>query len=131
MPQTIQQKRAAFALEGVQQKAEELQGKEKDKERYKSYASAFPFMIHANGLGQAAAFYKSKSTGTGEGTQIYAALYELLSGWLISEGQPYHGCADLLSGITSRNMKTYIAAQAEAMAFMTWVKQFAGAFMEG
>lgn len=129
MPQTIQQKRAAFALERVQQEAGELQGK--NRERYKSYASALPFMIHANGLGQAAAFYKSKSAGTGDEAQIYAALYELLSSWLCGEGQPYQGCANLLDGIISRDMNTYIAAQAEAIAFMTWVKQFADAFMEG
>ncbi|PIP40196.1 hypothetical protein CO110_05515 [Candidatus Desantisbacteria bacterium CG_4_9_14_3_um_filter_40_11] len=61
---------------------------------------------------------------------MYKALYELLSKWLVNEGQPYHGCDDILFGITSRDMKTYIAAQAEAMAFMTWVKQFADAFME-
>ncbi|OIP41961.1 type III-B CRISPR module-associated protein Cmr5 [Candidatus Desantisbacteria bacterium CG2_30_40_21] len=85
MPQTIQQERAAFALEKVQQKAEELQGK--DKERYKSYANALPFMIHANGLGQAAAFYKSKSTGkTGKRHRFIRRYMNFLaSGWSMKD----------------------------------------------
>lgn len=125
MPQTIQQERAAFALRAIEEIVTQLE--DKDKEKYKSYASALPFMIHANGLGQAAAFCKSKEE------PIYEKLYKLLSDWLIQPGQPYAGCTDLLAGITSRDrdMKTYLAAQAEAMAFMTWVKQFADAFMEG
>jgi len=124
MQQTIQQKRAAFALDKIEKAAGRLNIE--DKEKYKSYASALPFMIHANGLGQAAAFYKSKSNKEA----IYGELYKLLSDWLVKEGQSYQGCNDLLDGIRSRDMKTYIAAQAEAIEFMTWVKQFADAFME-
>jgi CRISPR-associated protein Cmr5 len=130
MLQTIQQQRAAFALEiiedAVRKLDREADAKEK-KDKYKSYASALPFMIHANGLGQAAAFCKSKSSKE----PIYGELYKLLSSWLIGEGKPYQGCNDLLDGVRSRDMKIYLAAQAEAIAFLTWVKQFADAFMEG
>lgn len=118
--QTIQQERAKYALEKVQQSIENgINQKE-----YKSYASGLPAMIHMNGLGQAAAFYRSKG-GT------HKVLYDLLSGWLTGEQQPFHAYEDLLEGITNSDMATYQLAQAEAQALMDWVKKFAKAFMEG
>ena len=120
--QTMQQQRAKFALTAVEQAAKTLVG-EQSKKEYQSYASALPFMIHANGLGQAAAFYRSKG-------DTHQELYNLLSDWLISKGQPLHGHKDLLVGITISDMHTYLAAQAEAMAFLEWVKRFANALIE-
>jgi len=73
--QTLQQQRAKFALNRVKEAANQLDTK--NKKEYKSYASALPFMIHANGLGQAAAFYRSK----GE-KDTHFLLYKLLSDWL-------------------------------------------------
>jgi CRISPR-associated protein Cmr5 len=125
--QTMQQQRAKFALEKVQWAANNLnQAQQKE---YKSYASALPFMIQANGLGQAVAFYRSK----GE-KDTHFHLYHLLSEWLTQENQPFHEYQDqkqngLLEGITNEDMSVYMAAQAEAMIFMDWVKKFANAFM--
>ena len=119
--QTIQQQRAKYALEQVQAA---LDRKVSQKE-YKSYASSLPAMIHMNGLGQAAAFFKSKGTKG----DAHGDLYNLLSDWLCKTGQPYAGCKDLLEGITTRDMHTYRLAQAEAQALMDWVKKFAKAFM--
>jgi CRISPR-associated protein Cmr5 len=113
--QTIQQQRAAYALTRVE--LDKQQGVE-----YKSYASGLPAMIQMNGLGQAAAFFRSQG-----GTHI--KLYDLLSDWLAQPNQPYAG-RDLLDGITSCNMPTYLLAQAEALELLTWVKKFAKAFME-
>lgn len=115
--QTMQQQRAKFALEEVNKaKASGVNKKE-----YKSYASSLPFMIKANGLGQAAAFYRSKG-------ETHKKLYDLLSDWLKQKGQPFEG-KDLLEGITASDMNKYLAAQAEAMIFLQWVKQFTNAFM--
>jgi CRISPR-associated protein Cmr5 len=126
--QTMQQQRAAFALEGVEKAKECLD--EKQRKEYKSHVSALPFMIHANGLGQAMAFYKSKCTDSkGNEKRDYALLYQLLSEWLSKEEQPFAGM-DLLEGITNEDMHAYITAQAEAMVFMSWVKKFATAFMQ-
>jgi CRISPR-associated protein Cmr5 len=119
MMQTIQQQRAKYALEKVQNASNNHRTKHKE---YKSYASSLPAMIHMNGLGQAAAFFKSKGDTHGE-------LYTLLSGWLCQAGQPYAGCDDLLHGITTQDMHQYRLAQAEAQALMDWVKKFAKAFM--
>lgn len=97
--QTAQQRRAKWALE----KVEDARNSGVSRKEYKSYASAFPAMIQMNGLGQAAAFYRSKGAGKDEKAISYLSLYELLSDWLIQSGQPFAGCTDLLAGITSRD----------------------------
>lgn len=118
--QTMQQKRAKYALDQVN--AAITNGV--NQKEYRAYASNLPAMIHMNGLGQAAAFFKSKG-GTHE------QLYTLLSGWLCQADQPYTGCANLLAGITNEDMHKYRLAQAEAQMLMDWVKKFAKAFMTG
>lgn len=124
--QTAQQRRAKYALEQVEAaKDSRISSKE-----YKSYASAFPAMIQMNGLGQAAAFYRCKGAENNEKGKAYLSLYNLLSGWLIQSGQPYAGCNDLLAGITSRDIRSYMLAEAEALALLDWVKKFAKAYME-
>lgn len=115
----MQQERAAFALKRVQEAKEKKSLSQKE---YKSYASSLPAMIHTNGLGQAAAFFKSK-----KGT--HAELYDVLSDWLRKENQPFAG-KELLDGITTSDMHTYRLAQAEAQALMDWVKKFAKAYMD-
>ncbi len=120
MQQTMQQQRAKYALERVIEAA-------KDKEihsEYKSYASNLPAMIHMNGLGQAAAFFRAK-----KGTHL--ELYKVLSEWLCKDQQPYQGCKDLLEGITTKDLHHYRLAQAEAQMLMDWVKKFAKAYMTG
>lgn len=141
--QTIQQQRAKYALDQVNAAA-------KDKSihsEYKSYASNLPAMIHMNGLGQAVAFFKSKSAPNKESAnknpkeKAYYLLYKTLSDWLCGKFemdnrpiQPYDKYrniqdADVLTGITKEDMHTYRLAQAEAQALMDWVKKFAKAFM--
>ena len=124
--QTMQQKRMKYALDEVESAANAKKVVKYQKE-YKSSASGFPAMIQMNGLGQAAAFYRSPDRGQ-EGT--HKRLYDLLSGWLTQSGQPYEGCGDLLKGIIKCNMSTYLLAQAEALELLNWVKKFAKAYME-
>jgi CRISPR-associated protein Cmr5 len=120
--QTLQQERAQYALKAVQAKANTL--KPNEQSEYKSYAAALPAMIHMNGLGQAAAFFKSKGGRHDD-------LYQLLSTWLCQSRQPFQGYQDMLEGITQNDMQTYRLAQAEAQALMDWVKKFAKAYMQG
>ncbi len=120
----MQQQRARFALEQVQLAQTQLD--KAQRKEYCSHVKGIPFMIHANGLGQTAAFYRSKATDKKD----YRLIYQLLSDWLTQEGQPFYGQERLLSGITCSDMHTYIAAQAEAMIFMSWVMKFADAFMK-
>jgi CRISPR-associated protein Cmr5 len=128
--QTIQQQRAAFALERVERDRDANMNTKGFQSAYKSYASGLPAMIQMNGLGQAAAFYRSKSAGRDSKALAYGCLYELLSDWLTSSGQPYSAHSDLLRGVTTEDMRTYMLAQSEAQALLDWVKKFAKAYME-
>jgi len=123
MEQTIQQKRAKFALEQVQALPVKL--KLNEQVEFISYASGLPAMIHMNGLGQAMAFCKLKS----KERDSYGQLYQLVSDWLCQQGQPYQGKTDVLTGITQEDSAHYQLAQAEALVLMSWVKKFAKAFL--
>ncbi|MEH6626600.1 MAG: type III-B CRISPR module-associated protein Cmr5 [Motiliproteus sp.] len=121
--QLMEQRRAGFALQQVQ--AAIGDGQCKDVE-FRSYARSLPAMIQNNGLGQAVAFYLSK----GSKNVAYKRLYDVLSDWLTSSGQPYADSPDLLDGITQQDMYQYRHAQAEAQALLSWVKKFAEALCE-
>lgn len=118
--QTLQQLRAKHALEKVQDLSK-LSG---EGDKLKARAAELPFMIHTNGLGQAAAFFKSKKDKDG-----YNHLYSVLSSWLTQTGRPFAGKTDLMQAITSCDLHTYRVAQAEAMQYMDWVKKFAKAYL--
>ena len=121
---TLQQRRALFTLTRIRLLADEWQADAKKQKEFNSYASAMPFMIHANGLGQTAAFYRRKGVD-----HTYYRLYKLLGDWLSQPGQPFAGCPDLLDGVTQSDMDGYLAAQVEAMLFLDWVKKLASAFL--
>ncbi len=124
VPQTIEQRRAAFALKRIintvntKIAANELKAKE-----FRAYAQELPAMIRMNGLGQAAAFSKMKGGSHGE-------LYNIVSEWMTQAGQPLEEYDDLLTGITKTKMFHYRVAQTEAMALMEWVRKFATAFLD-
>lgn len=129
--QTIEQQRAAYALGEINRLLEAKPGELEFNKEFCSYASALPAMIHMNGLGQAAAFCASKG-GT------YKLLYDIVSEWMIRDGQPFgpqagakprDAAANLLEGITSSDMYRYRVAQAEALALLEWVKKLALALM--
>lgn len=121
---TLQQRRAHFALQRIRILAEEWEQDADKQKAFNSYASAMPFMIHANGLGQTAAFYRRKGP-----EHTYYRLYMLLGDWLSQMNQPFSGKTDLLEGITQSDMDTYLAAQTEAMLLLDWVKKLASAFL--
>ena len=119
---TLQQQRAAFALARIRALAAELTND--TQKEFNRYASAMPFMIHANGLGQTAAFYRRKGPD-----HTYYRLYQLLGDWLGQPGQPFAGQPDLLGGVTRSDLDAYLEAQAEALLFLDWVKKLASAFL--
>ncbi|CAK8724810.1 CRISPR type III-B/RAMP module-associated protein Cmr5 [Candidatus Electrothrix laxa] len=118
---TMEQQRAKYAFDQVCEAAKDNDIKN---DEYKSHAASFPAMIHTNGLGQAAVFYKSKNDARQN-------LYKLLSKWLTGDGQPYekYGKFELIKGIVNEDMHTYRLAQAEAQALLNWVKKTAAAYM--
>jgi CRISPR-associated protein Cmr5 len=132
--QSAAQKRAAHALAKVQ----ELQSGGKDVYgNYVSFASALPAAIVMCGLGQALAseFERGnrKESDTQKGHKLLADHLAdwLLRGWTHS---PYHGQANILKAIFDAGSisteANYIAAQAEALLYLDWLKKFAGALLE-
>lgn len=124
--QTLQQERARHALNVVE-------GWKKDapsddhKKKLKARTSELPFMIHANGLGQAAAFFKSKDVKNDK--ERYGEVFKALQSWLTQSNRPFAGKSDLMRAVVEADLATYRLAQAEAMAYMDWVKKFASAYL--
>jgi CRISPR-associated protein Cmr5 len=144
---TIQQQRARHALTQVRDAIRKLgdsrnpEAVSKEQKEFRAHTQGLPFMIHANGLGQAYAFYLSKHD-----KPSYRAICDTLAAWLLAEGNPYHGQPEhaaeqrqnppngenserLLDAIVGCDMPRYLLAQAEAIAYMSWVKRFADAFI--
>ena len=117
--QTLQQKRAKHALDQVKSWVPLNEGS-----KLKARASELPFMVHANGLGQAAAFFKSKKDSDG-----YGIVFSALQSWLSQPGRPLVGQSDLMQAIVNADLHTYRIAQAEAIQYMDWVKKFASAYL--
>jgi len=126
---TLDQQRAEHALNQIQRLA-----KETDYDgMYVSYVSALPATIVMNGIGQALATELAKDKGKG---QSHRRLFDHLASWLTNEGQPLsavRGAAreqpqSVLTALME-SQQTYVNAQAEAMAYINWLKQFARAFL--
>lgn len=127
--QTLQQQRAKHALASVKQWAEKIKEKGQviDGSKLKARCSELPFMIHANGLGQAAAFFKSK---IGEKDKdCYGHVFTALQSWLTQQGRPLAGKSDLMQAIVEADLHGYRLAQAEAIQYMDWIKKFASAYL--
>jgi CRISPR-associated protein Cmr5 len=121
--QTLQQERAKHALDKVQSWV-----KLNDGAKLKARTSELPFMVHANGLGQAAAFFKSKDVKGDK--DRYGVVLLALQSWLAEPNRPFAGKHDLMRAIVEADLSTYRLAQAEAMAYMDWVKKFASAYLD-
>lgn len=120
--QTIEQHRAKYALEKILAIKEDREVLNKE---FHSRASEFPAMIHNNGLGQAIAFYKSKTDD-----KACQKMYALLSHWLCESCYRIYNNGDLLEQITQKSRQDYQMAQIEAIALLTWVKKFARAYLK-
>ncbi|MDO4708914.1 MAG: type III-B CRISPR module-associated protein Cmr5 [Pseudomonadota bacterium] len=126
---TMDQERARFALEQI----ELIRNKDATiRAEVCRYINGLPALIHMNGLGQAMAFYRSKSKGDDKKETSHKAIYDLLGLWLCgkdSKGRIFSGNNDLLAAITQSDMQHYMAAQNEAQAVLEWLKKFAVALL--
>lgn len=126
MNKTLEQIRAADALE----KVNELRVYDEDwKDKYASYVSSLSPTILTNGLGQAAATLLS----AGEKGGPHRVLYDHLEGWLCRNDNtaPYRNFdAGLMKAITDHDREDYMKAQAEALAWLQWLKKFAAAYLK-
>ena len=130
MTTTLQQQRAADALKKVESIAKHEAKKQGE---YVSYANSLPATIVMNGLGQALTTLLAKAKG--DPVDAHRLLFDHVAGWLS------HGIASLrvpnandlrplIQRLMENDQKIYIQAQAEAMAYLTWLKQFARAYLK-
>lgn len=127
MTQTLAQKRAADAW---QKTRELLQPKNEDfNDKYASYTASLPATIQMCGLGQAAATLLSAARGKAD---AHKKLYDNLSNWLCRDEKeaPYRGANDLMEAIVGNDRDAYLRAQAEALAWLEWMKKFATAYLK-
>lgn len=116
---TYEQKRAAHALKEIKN----LKGKES--EHFTSYVSALPASIVMNGLGQAMAFERSNKNDNG-----HQDLYKIIERWLCVESGVFNQETDLMDAITKNGQNDYLRAQAEALAYLDWLKKFSRAYLD-
>jgi CRISPR-associated protein Cmr5 len=124
---SLDQQRAAHALARI----EELRKEDaKIAGKYAGYVKALPATILSNGLGQALA------TELAADDKAHDKLAEHVARWLLeASGSPYgplpndgHAKA-LLDRIFKGDQRAYVWAQAEAIAYVGWLKKLAVAFL--
>lgn len=126
--QTLELQRAADALK----KVEEVEKRdEKFKKDYVNSVASLPATILMSGLGQAAATLLA-AAGKKKEEDAHGLLYRHLEAWLCRNDQaaPYPNGAGLMKAITSNDRDHYLHAQEEAMAWLTWLKKFATAYLK-
>ncbi len=124
---TLEQRRIEDALLRVKQIKEKLyidQAK-----LYASYAKALPPTILQIGLGQAMAMLLAQAKTKKD--DPHKLLYDHIACWLCNpdDDLPYPQNLDLMEAIVKYNQRIYIHAQAEALAYVDWIKKFAAAYI--
>lgn len=129
--QTLAQKRAADALKKIL----ELK-KNPNRGKYDSYVDSLPATILMSGLGQATATLlasaKLGKTDRSNDNKAYETLYRHLSCWLCrtDDDAPYEGKSELIDAICGGDEEDYLHAQAEALAYLEWLKKFSNAYLK-
>ena len=122
---TLDQERAADALEKVRRLAER-----DDYGHYPSYVSRMPSMIIMSGLGQACAMMLAQARG--DASDPHRVLFDHLQSWLCRSDHlaPYSGSSDLMKAIVNGSQRNYVNAQAETLAYLSWLKRFSQAYLQ-
>ncbi len=93
---------------------------------YVSYVSSLPARILTSGLGQAMAQLLAQAKGN---QTPHRMLYDHVQDWLCSKRSIFGNETDLIRGIVNGDQDTYVRAQAEALAYLNWLKKFARAYL--
>ena len=118
---TLDQERAEHALKGIKDIESKKYG------HYVSYVSSLPATIVMNGLGQALVTLLAKS----KNYDPHKMLFDHVAGWLCKQVFGLKGPPDsMIDQLMEQNQTVYIHAQAEAMAYLSWLKQFARAYLK-
>lgn len=126
---TLEQERAEDALKKVKALLEQARTDSEKvdyNDKYASYVKSLPATILMNGLGQAAATLLASKAAE------HKLLYQHMQEWICRNkaSAPYPGAGDLLDAITNNDRDAYMRAQSEALAWLTWLKKFAVAYLE-
>ena len=97
---------------------------------YVSYVRALPAEILQMGLGQALA--TQLAAARGDKKNPHRILYDQMERWLCSAHveTPFPEGKNLMNAIVEHDEATYLRAQAEALAYLEWLKKFAVAFLK-
>ncbi|RMD65725.1 type III-B CRISPR module-associated protein Cmr5 [Candidatus Parcubacteria bacterium] len=115
------QKRAAHALAKVNEWRNKEEG---DQKEILAYVNSFGPMILMSGFGQTCAFYLSKGGN-------HASVLDALADWLGPEHASVFPSDQIMEQIVDCSARTYQLAQAEALAYLDWLKKFARAYLKG
>ena len=121
---TLEQQRAAHALDQI----EKVKGRN-DAGDYKSYAESLPATIVMNGLGQACATLLAQARGESSDKDAHRRLYDHLEDWLCGSEARVGVSKPLIEALVESDQSKYCHAQAEALAYLVWLKKFAQAFL--
>ncbi len=130
---TMSQRRAKEALKNI--KTFEKREKSGEDSHLASYINRLPSHIVMNGLGQAlatelaAARLNKKEENRTSDHHAHETLYKTLSHWVTRRVFP--GSKDLLDALLDAGRDKYIHAQAEALAYLEWLKKFSQAYLKG
>lgn len=122
---TLEQKRASSALKQIQALL-----KENNYGNYLSYVKALPATIITNGLGQALAMLLAKAGKDKDCDNYY--LYHHLASWLTGQIEAFKQAnpEKLIDILMQKDQVIYMQAQAEALMYLVWLKQFARAYLK-
>lgn len=122
-PQTLEQRRAQHALRQIKVLQNQNVG------HYVSYVSAMPAVIVMNGLGQALAMQLAKAQNDQQNPHY--RLYHQVASWLSEQLADLQGHPDhVIEQLMKQNQQVYLRAQAESLAYLSWLKQFARAYLK-
>lgn len=114
--QTLSQRRAKKALELLSM----VEERGRDRDKFTQFCKSFPTMVLQNGLGQALAFIKAKSSGA-DGRK-FVAMYDTLNTWLMRDMKLVE--RDVLQEIHKMSAKEYVETQRESLKFLEWIKRY-------
>lgn len=130
-PQKLEQGRATFAFNEVERS---INDSSIPIDNYASYIKKMPSMIQVNGLGQALAFYFSKSSGGSRDAKAYKSIYESIGKWLAETYPQYFTDLDnnyyYIKAIIDTNSADYRLLTVETMALLDWMKRFISGMVE-
>lgn len=124
---TLEQQRAAHAL--AQINGVRSESKASIASDYKSYAESISATIVMNGLGQAAATLLAQAKGEDGRHDAHRRLFDHLEDWLCDSRSRTGLRKPLMESLINGDQSAYCHAQAEALAYLVWLKKFAQAFI--